>query len=287
MTMDIQYLHEYIEAVMLAHEKKDGDEIFFYRGHSDVEYKLVPSVMRSEEQQRREDFYFHQIRVRCPEAFINCNHIDQLVKMQHYDCPTRLLDVTSNPLVGMYFACKKYSTENKSHAGKVFMFSIKQEELLYYDSDKIRMLSCLAELKYEEKEKICKACERKIADSADKALFDASNNGREVEKLYHAIRSEVPAFDKKMRAIDLKSSYFVQPLKDNPRILKQDGAFLMFGLNMKKEETEESARRFIRHEFRIINQENILGKLDALGINEASLFPEVDKVAGYLKSVQR
>ena len=37
-------------------------------------------------------------------------------------------------------------------------------------------------------------------------------------------------------------------------------------------------------ELRIQNQEGILKELDMLGINESTLFPEVDKVASYLKS---
>lgn len=40
----------------------------------------------------------------------------------------------------------------------------------------------------------------------------------------------------------------------------------------------------VYEEIRIQNQARILGELDMLGINEASLFPELDKVAHCLKT---
>ena len=42
-----------------------------------------------------------------PRDFSECKSaLDYLVQMQHYGLPTRLLDVTTNPLVALYFACQ-------------------------------------------------------------------------------------------------------------------------------------------------------------------------------------
>lgn len=61
--------------------------------------------------------------------------IDLLSLLQHYEIPTRLLDVTSNPLVALYFASFDDNTD-----GEVFVFE-------YNDSDKTNhpVISAIAE----------------------------------------------------------------------------------------------------------------------------------------------
>ena len=256
---------------------------YYFRGHYNAQlYRLLPSVLRGTEP-LKEDFYYHNIKVQCSEDFINCNHIHQLVQMQHYDCPTRLLDITSNPLVALYFACKNFKCENcdRANVGEVFIFAVKESEILYYDSDKALMLSCLPRFSYADKMEIYDACYKKIRT---RGRFDAPNNGTTVERLYHEIKTEVPSFDKKMNPVDLLTPFFVQPLKMNARILKQDGAFIINGLSKSSSDAIQKLEYLITTRIRVHNQDRILEELDKLGINEATLFPEVDKVANYLKS---
>lgn len=259
---------------------------FFYRGHYDYKnYRLVPSVMRNGSagnELEKEDYYYHEIKVQCADKFNGCSHIDQLVLMQHYDCPTRLLDVTSNPLVALFFACKNYGCKkcNTANEGAVYIFAIPENEVLYYDSDRAKMLSCLPRFTYEDKKELYSACVTRIIKGG---VFDAKNNGSIVERLYHEIKTETPSFEKKIDPVDLLSSYFVQPLKLNSRILKQDGAFIINGLNLDCEEVEQKIRDMVFQVIKIKDQHKILAELDRLGINEATLFPEVDKVASYLK----
>ena len=256
---------------------------YYFRGHYNAQlYKLLPGVLRGSEP-LKEDFYYHNIKVQCSEDFINCNHIHQLVQMQHYECPTRLLDITSNPLVALYFACKNFKCPkcDKANVGEVFIFAVKESEILYYDSDKALMLSCLPRFSYADKMEIYDACYKKIRTHGK---FDASNNGTTVERLYHEIKTEVPSFEKKMNPVDLLTPFFVQPLKMNARILKQDGAFIINGLSKSAADAIQKLEYLVTTRIRVHNQDNILEELDKLGINEATLFPEVDKVASYLKN---
>ena len=75
----------------------------------------------------------------------------------------------------------------------------------------------------------------------------------------------------------------VKPIRGNNRIVKQDGAFIISGLCSNKEEAEGRIEKYRIHMMDVWDREKILSELDSFGINEASLFPEIDKVADYLK----
>ena len=100
-------------------EKDTHSVKFFFRGVNDVIYPLAPGIYRKNEK-HDEYFYFNEIGVRCPEAFRSLTNLEKLAYMQHYGCPTRLLDITANPLVALYFAC---DGEQAAHQdGVVYIF---------------------------------------------------------------------------------------------------------------------------------------------------------------------
>ncbi|NCA92700.1 FRG domain-containing protein, partial [bacterium] len=127
---------------------------FYYRGQYGAKYLLMPRILRNNEL-KNEDKYYHEIMVRCAKEFLGLSHLDKLVLMQHYECPTRLLDITANPLIALYFACKNFKCDicNKEKDGKVYIFAIEEEDILYNDSDKILMLACLPKFNKSEKNK--------------------------------------------------------------------------------------------------------------------------------------
>lgn len=257
---------------------------FYYRGHYSIDYHLIPSVFR-ENNWYTEDWYYHEIMVRCPEHFQYATHLDKLVTMQHYECPTRLLDVTSNPLVALYFACKNFGCNscNKCEEGEVIVFPVNESEILYSDSDRALMLSCIPRFPEKDKQELQRLAYENIFRDNFKKKTNGSYEDSIVERFFHEVTTELPSFKRELKPIDLLMPIFVQPNKTNGRIIKQDGAFIISGLSKNAYDAEGKLKATEYCRISIKNKDTILRELSMIGINEATLFPEVDKVAHFLK----
>ena len=286
--IDKNYFDETLDSKQIVFnyfEKESSNNYkFYYRGHYRNDYKLIPSVFR-DTNWYKEDWFYHEIMVRCPEHFQYTTHLDKLVTMQHYECPTRLLDVTSNPLVALYFACKNFSCSkcNESKEGEVIIFPVQEREILYSDSDRALMLSCISRFSAEDKNHLYIEAQRSLFDGKFKQKRGGSTyEDITVERFFHEITTELPSFKREIKPIDILKPLFVQPNKTNGRILKQDGAFIVSGLSENAKEAEAKLKAIEYSRILIREKEQILNELSLLGINEATLFPEVDKVSHFL-----
>lgn len=112
---EVHSVSDFIEKIAPILEECNGSEIF-YRGHADISWKLQPSIFRKSNKEEKEDqsdgigkehLLFRDMVAHTPQSFSGCKSaLDYLVQMQHYELPTRLLDVSTNPLVALYFACQ-------------------------------------------------------------------------------------------------------------------------------------------------------------------------------------
>jgi len=255
---------------------------FFYRGQANSNFELLPSLYRLKIWEEKEDELYHDLIVKCPNNFQYKNrHIDILKEMQHYSLPTRLLDITQNPLVAIYFAV----SEHENHDGELVMF-YHSNKVKNASSDTVEILCALASLPMRVKQNLYN-----VAKKA-KNIKDF-NKSEYTKKLLHEIKLAIGSFENIIEPEDLLGIQFVKPLQDNPRIVRQNGHFIVNGLV----DTDKSAliskydeqrykvgkvtKRFIiPHNKKM----DILKQLSLLGINKSTIYPEIDKVSEYLKS---
>jgi hypothetical protein len=209
---------------------------------------------------------------------------DKLVRMQHFGLPTRLLDVSLNALVALYFATDPGPDVGKPRDGMVIAFAIPPGREKYFDSDSVSCLANLANMTSEEKDAIYQLRESLNGDISSTRNLTKFNKNAGIKRLHQFIRSEKPYFLPIIDPIDLFKPYYVHPKMSNRRILAQSGAFILYGINAPKrmffpDPIKETPFIVPRGE-----KSRIRRSLENLGINESTLFPEIDKAAARIKN---
>ena len=252
------------------------NDMSWYRGQSDYEWHLAPAVFRNN-RFRNETIYVKELERLRPEEFVGQRSFEKLVKMQHYGLPTRLLDITSNPLVALFFAC----SSNRTKDGSLYYFA----SPTFWDDN--WAINLIADYVFDPI-----SCLQDLLEREDKRLPDSkaqlAQNERE-QLLIHTLT--VPA-------------HAVIPKITNQRLKQQQGGFLVFGMSIEDITSSQSigtyGNRYIS--FRKLDAEKessicpvikklripadrkgpILKELRLLGIDEAFLFPELEHQANYV-----
>ena len=267
-----------------------SNEELFFRGQKTDFWDVIPSIFRG-------DFLSveHTLMqvplLKAPYEFISINNdFEIMTKYQHYGMCTRLLGLTTNPLVALYFACEEY--------GDVYYKGIEDEEdvkiqeangVIFFNRKysvstneiNIKIISSLSQIDLSN-DNTLESILRKLTErqAISKELEERWKSKEQFEEFINIIQN----------------NYIVIPPYNNERLSRQCGMFLLAGCfnfvytESISESSIEKGYKDLREEFDRKffyipgeKKKTILEELDTYNINEATLFPELEHQLSYIK----
>lgn len=272
-----------------------------FRGET-KDYKetaLTPSLYRLPHYINNEELIYREMQRFNDNEFLNdITAFDKLSRMQHYSAPTRLLDISADIMSAIYFAIANKEDLEKDDA-IIYIFELKEKQLKYYDSDSVSVVSNIAKIPLMDKNSL-KSKNSLLCDVTKYRNKKRKFNQQKSSKfLRHEIREEKPQFEPILNPKDLTSIQCIYPKLTSSRIKSQKGFFLLFGLNPNNSEkpikliendnllddsrVKHPISKIHKLRLKSSNIKKMKKDLKNLGVTEPFIYPEIDKVADYLK----
>jgi hypothetical protein len=284
------------------------DELLFdrpyYRGQSKrfcEGYPLIPSIGRYDHLKTKGTADFYDFECRILDTFANHvvgqvshlprNEWEYLALAQHHGLPTRFMDLTTNPLVALYFACRNAKARTDSAVYVLTKEIVRYSEIIRNGENKYREIEPVPDLSTEklEPEEPNPYEDFELVDSEQPDERDA---GTSILAELGALTAQIKILSsekvkKGLMKDDVKSPFDIteniiyDPAHVSPRIRAQDGVLLACHQPVKPIDENEYIEIIIKHDNN--NHKNICHQLEQYGVFDKQLFPDLDGMAKWLK----
>lgn len=290
--IEITSVNEYMKEISKLNEQKsDVNAQLFFRGQAVEYWDVKPSIFR-DNMLSVEHYLMSEPLRQVPKEFKNLGEYFEIMeKYQHYGMCTRLLDVTTNPLVALYFACEHHD----------------EEEYLNPDSKEVERKCPQGIVYFKEVSMPLKYNDLAVKVISKLASYDLNSDTTIERGVKNLFEDGVISTDQKERWSDEKGALefvnlcqdvcTVLPVMNNDRLIRQSGAFLLpgkFNVLIRGDKLQDAiiskAECNLREEFDktflYISDENkgeIRTELEHCNISEANLFPELEYQLRYIR----
>jgi hypothetical protein len=223
-------------------------DAFWFRGHHDVRWNLVPSALRFPTSRQR-DSALGILRDFRRVAEIKLNRVPAagedlkwLQLAQHYGIPTRLLDWTESATLGLYFAC--IPSEREETDGMVFLINPK-------DISRLR-------------------------GRRDRTSFDAHLHQDLIANYFRLNGTRTPR--------DGLPTIAINPVWNSERLMVQRGVFTLHGSRsfaLDSQQAPSLVGLFIPREVKA----RLRQELGRIGVDEMTVFPELEHACRHLRRI--
>ncbi|WP_260295648.1 FRG domain-containing protein [Pediococcus pentosaceus] len=287
---------------------------YLFRGESGSYVDRQPSIYRDDSMKisQNSDKFYADLSVELGDLSFSTQPLPtQLAHLQHYQAPTRLLDVSLNPLVALFFAVVKFESTDS----KIFLYAVENSDIKYQTEHTAIMKSAVNWMSqtvvHDFIECTRNTLKKKFNAENDEELknnLDSINNApRFEEKLENKLKTKTivkdfldrlnklttPIMYSRPYAIykDLTSTQFVKFIRESARMQRQQGAFIMphhvTGFEEEKinftESIDKAAVDSIEYVIPAEDVKRIKKELATLGINAGTSYPDIEYYAEYLK----
>lgn len=290
--VSISTVDEYVKAICdirktFHKEYPMVNEVPLFRGQADVSYELLPSIARGRHSEiditifNEERNLIDMAKFRMPSIFTNdLKPVELLAMLQHHGIPTRLLDVTENALVALYFACCDEKCTNKN--GEVIVFKETQRTVGNYPIiEAIADTYRLCRGTWIRPKEFLQNAQNMDYFAEQKYLLQLMSKNKHDNK----DTSFISGFDSWLLGI-VNNPLFIYAPFTNLRQRMQQGRYILFPNAIAKENDAVIIKDFIqpisknnecvvaRIQIAAEEKENILRELKFFGISRQTLFPD-------------